>query len=296
MYEKTENPKKNKGRPVADSFIQKKNNAKKGFSFVDNRAESVTQLMLWPKKKDKQREILDEYSSVDGKTVEELYRWCNDIDEFEYFLQHIECWKEWKDKEGVELHNRKGFEGFMEFNNYKKTGEVIGGEKVKEKIPEKKKTEPLTFDEMQIRIGLEYEERLKKQKEELRSMRLVEYNKTNYSVISSYMDSDNICGQAWGSAINAVLSGSNNNLSLSIKPTFEDLEKALVHWLSGAHLLVGNGIITDISKFPKPVDKSQRDDGGMNSVNLVKRTWQASFIIYTTYGNYNVHVDCLPPK
>ncbi|MEL0635660.1 DNA/RNA non-specific endonuclease [Marinomonas sp. TI.3.20] len=44
MYEQVEKSKENKNRAVTNSVVQKKNNGKQGFGFVDNRSEYVSQL------------------------------------------------------------------------------------------------------------------------------------------------------------------------------------------------------------------------------------------------------------
>lgn len=49
MYEQVEKPKENKGRTVADSVTQKKNNGLQAFGFVDNRPDIIVQKKLQEK-------------------------------------------------------------------------------------------------------------------------------------------------------------------------------------------------------------------------------------------------------
>ena len=46
MYSQVEKPKENKSRAVANSVTQKKSNVKQGFGFVDNRQQSVAQMVV----------------------------------------------------------------------------------------------------------------------------------------------------------------------------------------------------------------------------------------------------------
>jgi len=61
MYAQIEKPKENKSRAVANSVVQKKNSAKQGFGFVDNRTEAVAQRKL--------QDIANNNSQIDRSKV-----------------------------------------------------------------------------------------------------------------------------------------------------------------------------------------------------------------------------------
>jgi len=162
----------------------------------------------------------------------------------------------------------------------------------------KKSKAPESEQEKQIWLGLETEARLGLESEQKAEQRSDKFAETDYSRVEDVLKANDIALTAWSLAVGQYQSGSSTlNISGGGQQAYVDFEAALKVWRKAVFKISkdGLGVITRMSKYMTVNDKSERPDGGRNSVNLVERKYQANFLIATDRGEINAHIDSPPP-
>lgn len=246
-----------------------------------------------------------ESGAWEGETVKikALWEWCELRDEFDYWTgsETPALWEAMKEKKGEDPHNRETVKSFKQFLTRKATGGEGGGEATIEKAkPKKKAAAQETAEEIQIRIGIEAEDRLKAALANTRDLRTAAWDDAVFAPIVTILGGNAIALAAWNLIVAHYKSGSSKDM-VSGLPTksHAELTTAYATWRRASLKLeqLGRlGAVTRMSKFTEVKDKSQRADGGQNAANLVKRAYQASFLVdIEGFGEINLHVDSEPP-
>lgn len=217
--------------------------------------------------------------SIDHLDARSFVSWCKDEGELNDWLD-FNSFEDWQTLQQLRPNEHDPMA----------IAEVLESASKPKKAPAKQKAPEPTEEEKQIELAIAHEERLAQERSAAKETRQTDLSGFNL-VPGESVTGDPVLQMVWSAILSEYVNRINQNLSISQSFTNEQLTTALEIWKSQTGTLRSNQNVTYVSTFNQVQDKSQRADGGTNSVNLVKRSNQANFIIEINGYRINAHVD-----